>query len=105
MRSFIGCCVGSNLVFMILEDLLQDEFSGVYCSIRSKHKVHIWHAPQTLNLIKPRPRAYPTIFSPELTRNVFEYTTRFGLQSVETFQFVRDYDRSQAALTFKCLNH
>lgn len=28
-------------------------------------------------------------------RNVFEYSTRFGLQSHETFQFVRDYDRKQ----------
>lgn len=28
-------------------------------------------------------------------RNVFEYSTRFGLQSYETFQFVRDNDRDQ----------
>ncbi|CAE7034102.1 unnamed protein product [Symbiodinium sp. CCMP2456] len=28
-------------------------------------------------------------------RNVFEYTTRLGLQSLETFQFMRDYDRTQ----------
>ena len=29
-------------------------------------------------------------------RNVFEYSTRFGLQSYETFQFVRDNDRDQS---------
>mmetsp|Transcript_8845 Transcript_8845/g.21100 ORF Transcript_8845/g.21100 Transcript_8845/m.21100 type:complete len:1235 (+) Transcript_8845:46-3750(+) len=29
-------------------------------------------------------------------RNVFEYSTRLGLQSFETFQFVRDHDRTQA---------
>ncbi|CAJ1461342.1 unnamed protein product [Effrenium voratum] len=28
-------------------------------------------------------------------RNVFEYSTRMGLQSYETFHFFRDYDRSQ----------
>lgn len=28
-------------------------------------------------------------------RNVFEYTTRLGLQSLETFHFIRDYDRTQ----------
>ena len=31
----------------------------------------------------------------DVPRNVFEYSTRFGLQSYETFQFVRDNDRDQ----------
>lgn len=32
---------------------------------------------------------------------MFEYSTRMGLQSYETFHFFRDYDRSQAALRMR----